>query len=167
MSRRSRSLNLLEPQEPHQACSGKPLLSDTQTKYCRSPVCLFIRNRSSTDKTVWIRQILARRASRTGQCIRYLWISSNHAIQSVTCRQRDECGTTMELVRLIQMCLNETHSTVGAGKYLLNILVHVFCGTRMLNAMAFELSFGIHHQEVQRTRNPQGKNRNMKTLGLA
>jgi hypothetical protein len=25
MSRRSRSLNLLEPQEPHQACSGKPL----------------------------------------------------------------------------------------------------------------------------------------------
>jgi hypothetical protein len=60
--------------------------------------CGFRRNRSSTDQTFCIRQILETK-----------WEHNE-----------TEFGVTMKQVRLIKICLNETYSKVRIGEYLSN-----------------------------------------------
>jgi hypothetical protein len=79
------------------------------------------RNRSTTDQIFCIRQILEKKWEYN-ETIHQLFIDFKKAYDSV---RREvlyniliEFEVPMELVRLIKMCLNETHSKVRIGKHL-------------------------------------------------
>jgi hypothetical protein len=82
--------------------------------------CRFWRNRSMTDQTVYIWQLLVKKWEYNGT-VRQLFINFKKAHDSV---RREvlyniliEFGIPRKLVWLIQMCVNETYSTVHTGKY--------------------------------------------------
>jgi hypothetical protein len=82
--------------------------------------CGFWRNRSTTDLIFYIRQILEKKWEYSGT-VHQLFIDFKKAYDSV---RREvlyniliEFGIPRKLVGLIQMCLNETYSTVRVGKY--------------------------------------------------
>ena len=89
MSRRSRSLNLLKPQQPHQACSGKPLpllYCQLSSHYKRPQNDRTWSHRSdTTDKT----------GHSTGR------LSPTPMPQLLMCRWKCFLGNTMKTVRLI------------------------------------------------------------------
>jgi retron-type reverse transcriptase len=81
--------------------------------------CGFRRNRSTTDQIFYIRQILEKKWEYIGT-VHQLFIDFKKANDSV---RREvlyniltEFGIPRKLVGLIQMCLNETYSTVRIGK---------------------------------------------------
>jgi len=60
--------------------------------------------------------------------------------REVFCNVFIEFGIPMELVRLIKMCLNETHSRVQAGKYLSDFfLLSMVCNKEMLYRRCFSV----------------------------
>jgi hypothetical protein len=80
----------------------------------------FRRNRSTTDQIFYIRQILEKKWEYNG-AVHQLFRNFKKAYDSV---RREvlytiliEFGIPRKLVGLIQMCLNETYSTVRIGKY--------------------------------------------------
>jgi hypothetical protein len=82
--------------------------------------CRFRRNRSKTDQIFYIRQILEKKREYSGTVLQ-LFIDFKKAYDSV---RREvlysiliEFGIPRERVGIIQMCLNETYSTVRIGKY--------------------------------------------------
>jgi hypothetical protein len=82
--------------------------------------CGFRRNRSTTDQIFYIWQILEKRWEYNGT-VHQLFIDFKKAYDSV---RREvlysiliEFGIPRKLVGLIQMCLNETYSTMRVGKY--------------------------------------------------
>jgi sorting nexin-29 len=82
--------------------------------------CGFRRNRSTTDQIYYIRQILEKKWEYNGT-VHQLFINFKKAYDSV---RREvlynilfEFRILKKLVRLIQMCLNETYSTVHVGKF--------------------------------------------------
>jgi hypothetical protein len=82
--------------------------------------CGFRCNRSTTDQIFYIRQILEKKWEYNGM-VHQLFIDFKKAYNSV---RREvlysiliEFGVPRKLVGLIQMCLNETYSTVLIGKY--------------------------------------------------
>ena len=87
--------------------------------------CGFRRNRSTTDYIFCIRQILDEKREYN-EAVHQLFIDFKKAYHSVRrevlCNILTEFGVPMKLVRLIKMCLNETHSRVQAGKH----LAHMF-----------------------------------------
>jgi hypothetical protein len=82
--------------------------------------CGFRRNRSRTDEIFYIQQILEKKWEYTGT-VHQLLIDFKKAYDSVRRELlysiRIEFGIPRKLVRLIQMCLNETYSTVRIGKF--------------------------------------------------
>jgi hypothetical protein len=83
--------------------------------------CGFRRNRSTMDQIFYVRQILQKEWEYNGR-VHQLFIDFKKAYDSI---QREvlynillECGIPKKLVRLIKMCLNETHSKVLIGKLL-------------------------------------------------
>jgi hypothetical protein len=82
--------------------------------------CGFRRNRSTTDQIFYIRQILEKKWEYNGT-VHQLFIDFKKAYDSV---RREllysiliEFGIPRKLVGLIQMCLNETFSTLRIGKF--------------------------------------------------
>jgi hypothetical protein len=82
--------------------------------------CRFQHNRSTTDQIFYIQQILEKKWEYNGT-VHQLFIDFKKAYDSV---RREvlyniliEFGIPMKLVGLIKMCLNETYSIVGIGKY--------------------------------------------------
>jgi hypothetical protein len=82
--------------------------------------CGFWRNRSTTDQIFYIWQILEKNWEYNGT-VHQLFIDFKKAYDSV---RREvlyniliEFGIPRKLVGLIQLCLNETYSTVHIGKY--------------------------------------------------
>jgi hypothetical protein len=82
--------------------------------------CGFRRNRSTTDQIFYIRQILEKKWEYNGT-VHQLFIDFKKAYDSI---RREvlyniliEFGISTKLSGLIQMCLNETYSTVRTGKY--------------------------------------------------
>jgi hypothetical protein len=82
--------------------------------------CGFQHNRSMTDQIFYIWQILEKKLEYNG-AVHQLFIDFKKAYDSV---RREvlyniliEFGIPRKLVGLIQMCLNETYSTVHMGKY--------------------------------------------------
>jgi sorting nexin-29 len=82
--------------------------------------CGFRHNRSTTDQIFYIRQILEKKWEYNGT-VHQLFIDFKKAYDSVG---REvlysiliEFGIPRKLVALIQMCLNETYSTVRIAKY--------------------------------------------------
>jgi sorting nexin-29 len=83
--------------------------------------CGFCRNRSTTDQTFCIPQILEKKWEYNGT-VHQLFIDFKKAYGSV---KREvlynimlEFGIPKKLIRLIKMCLNETYSKVRVGKLL-------------------------------------------------
>jgi hypothetical protein len=83
--------------------------------------CGFRRNRSTTDQIFYIRQILEKKWECNGT-MHQLFIDFKKAYDSI---KREvlynilvEFGIPKKLVRLIKICLNETHSKVRVGKLL-------------------------------------------------
>jgi sorting nexin-29 len=87
---------------------------------CGDHQCGFRRNRSTTDQIFYIRQILEKKWKYNGT-VHQLFIDFKKAYDSVRSEVLYniliEFGIPRKLVGLIQMCLNETYSTVRAGKY--------------------------------------------------
>jgi hypothetical protein len=82
--------------------------------------CGFWRNTSTTDQIFYIRQVLQKKLEYNGT-VHQLFIDFKKANDSV---RREilynifiEFGIPRKLVGLIQMCLNETYSTVCIGKF--------------------------------------------------
>jgi hypothetical protein len=82
--------------------------------------CEFRLNRSTTDQIFYIRQILEKKWEYNGT-VHQLFIDFKKAYHSV---RREvlyniliEFGISRKLVGLIQMCLNETYSTLRVGKF--------------------------------------------------
>jgi hypothetical protein len=82
--------------------------------------CGFRHNRSTTDEIFHIRQILEKKWEYNGT-VHQLFIDFKKAYDSV--RRKVfysiliEFGVPRKLVSLIQICLNETYSTVVIGKF--------------------------------------------------
>jgi hypothetical protein len=83
--------------------------------------CGFRRNRSTTDRTCFIHQILERKW-KYNKAVPQLFVDFKKAYDSV---RRGilyniliEFGIPLKLVRLIKMCLHETYSRVQVGKHL-------------------------------------------------
>jgi hypothetical protein len=100
--------------------------------------CGFHRNRFTTNQTFYIRQILEEKWEYNGT-VHQLFVDFQIACDSVRREVLLEFGTTKKLVTLIKICLNETYSKVRVGAET----------GRCPIAIAFQLSFGICHQEVQ------------------
>jgi hypothetical protein len=114
--------------------------------------CGFRWNRSTTEQIFYIRQILERKWKYNGT-VHQLFLDFKKAYNSV---RREvlyniliESGIPRELVVLIKMCLNETYSTVCRGKNLFDKFP-VQNGLRHFITIAFQLFFGIRHQEGPR-----------------
>jgi sorting nexin-29 len=82
--------------------------------------CEFRRNRSTTDQSFYIRQILEKKWEYNGT-VHQLFIDFKKAYDSVRTEVLYniliEFGVPRKLVGLIKMCLHETHSTLRIGKY--------------------------------------------------
>jgi sorting nexin-29 len=82
--------------------------------------CGFWCNRSMTNQTFYIRQMLQKKWEYNGT-VHQLFIDFKKAYDSVRrevlCNILINVGIPRKLVGLIQMCLNETYSTVRMGKY--------------------------------------------------
>jgi hypothetical protein len=87
--------------------------------------CGFPRNRSTTDQIVYIRQILQKKWEDNGT-VRQLFIDFKKAYDyvrwEVLSNTLIELGIPRKLIGLIEMCLNETYSTVRIGKNLTSFL---------------------------------------------
>ena len=95
MSRRSRSLKLLEPQEPHQACCGKPLPLPS-LDYILShvnPVMIFISCNSNIHFNITFRMIF-----RSSKCFHFLKSLSSISVQILS------LGTLCSPTRATYVC---------------------------------------------------------------
>jgi sorting nexin-29 len=101
------------------------ILLATSTPYVNEIIgdhqCGFCHNRSTTDQTFYIQQILEKKQEYNGTGLQ-LFIDFKEACDSV---KREvlynillEFGIPKKLVRLVRMCLNETYSKVHGGKCL-------------------------------------------------
>jgi hypothetical protein len=112
--------------------------------------CGFRRNRSTIDQIFYIRQILEKKWEYNGT-VHQLFIDFKKACDSV---RREvlysiliEFGILRKLVGLIKMCLNETYSRVRIGR---NLSDKFTVQNGLKQELAFELCFGICHQEGPR-----------------
>jgi hypothetical protein len=78
----------------------------------------FRHNRSTTYQTFCIRQIVEKNWSTMRQYISFSYTLGESFRKEVLCNILIESGVPMKVVRLINMCLNETYNTVCIGKYL-------------------------------------------------
>jgi retron-type reverse transcriptase len=121
--------------------------------------CGFRRNRSTTDRILYIQQILEKKCEYNGT-VHQLFIDFKKAFYSVT---REvlynillEFGIPKKLVRLIKMCLNETYSKVRVGKFLSNKLP-IQNGLKQGDALSpllsnFDLEYAIRKVQENQSR---------------
>jgi hypothetical protein len=87
--------------------------------------CGFQHNRSTTDKILYIRQILEKKREYSGTA-HQLFIDIKKAYDSIRrealYKILTKFGISRNLVGIIKMCLNETHSTIRTGKNLTSLL---------------------------------------------
>jgi hypothetical protein len=93
-----------------------------QASQCSNPLgILFYSNRSTTDHILCIRQILEKEWEYN-EAVHQLFIDFKIAYDSFRRKVLNniliEFGIPIKLVRLVKMCLNETHSRVWLGKHL-------------------------------------------------
>ena len=117
--------------------------------------CRFRRNRSTTDHTFFIRQILEKNWEYN-EAVHQLFIDFKKAYDSV---RREvlyniliEFGVPKKLIRLVKMCLTETYSRVRVGKNVSDIFP-IRNGLKQGDALSplffnFVLEFAIRRLQV-------------------
>jgi hypothetical protein len=115
---------------------------------------VYFDNRLNTDQILCIHQILEKEMGVPRETVHQLFIDFKKAYDSVRrevlYKNLKEFGVSIKLVRLINLCLNETYSKVCVGKHLYdNFLIQNFIKQDDLSPLLFNFPLEYTIRKVQ------------------